>query len=79
MSLIASKFVGRTLHHINNAQVPQWRGCYDDLSEYRRLEMTSTLPKIRQKKAGKCGHMKKKASSYFYDTSMMFYDAFRLS
>ena len=38
------------------AQVPQWRGCYDDLSEYRRIEATSNLPEFA-KKAEMCGHM----------------------
>ena len=31
------------------AQVPEWRGCYNDFSEYKRLEATSNLPKFAEK------------------------------
>ena len=32
------------------AQVTQWRGCYDDICEYRRIEATSNLPEFAKKK-----------------------------
>ena len=33
-----------------NAQVTQWRGCYDDICEYRRIEVTSNSPEFAEKK-----------------------------
>ena len=45
------------LHKFSNAQVTQWRGCYDDICEYRRIEATSNSPEFTKKKTGKCGHV----------------------
>ena len=33
-----------------NAQVTQWRGCYDDICEYSRTEATSNSPEFAKKK-----------------------------
>ena len=41
---------------IANAQVTHWRGCYDDICEYRRTEATSNSPEFA-KKAGKCSRV----------------------
>ena len=37
-------------HPSANAQVTQWRGCYDDICEYRRTEATSNSPEFAKKK-----------------------------
>ena len=57
------------------AQVTQWRWCYDDICEYRRLEATSNLPEFA-KKAGKCGHVMKDlhSSTTLLRCSMMIFD-----
>ena len=34
----------------DNAQVTQWRGCYDDICEYRRTEAISNSPEFAKKK-----------------------------
>ena len=59
------------------AQVTQWRGCYDDICEYRRLEATSSSSEFI-KKPGKVWPCDKR-SSFFCNPSTMFYAAFRLS
>ena len=41
---------------VDNAQVTQWRGCYDGICEYRRTEATSNSPEFA-KKVGKCSHV----------------------
>ena len=40
----------------HNPQVTQWRGCYDDICEYR-TEVTSNSPEFTKKKRGKCSHV----------------------
>ena len=40
----------RFVLEVRNAQVTQWRGCYDDICEYRRTEVTSNLPEFAKKK-----------------------------
>ena len=32
------------------AQVTQWRGCYDDVCKFRRIETTSNSPEFPEKK-----------------------------
>ena len=55
-----------------NALVPQRRGCYDHLSEYRRTQKTSNLREFT-KKGGKVWSCDK-SSSHCYEPSTMLFD-----